>query len=272
MAYEALDWAEEPSLTNADDTQNYNMGIRFTVTEETSCLGAQWRVPDALAALINGHVYKVSIWNEVPTRLAVAEFTPTPGVYQDVLFETPITLAPATNYIAAVYTRKYVFRASGGVYPSTPSGNGVADVGRLTASNLGPDDPGSAPTGTSTGLFYVSPLLEVEGEVTGVSPDSLSIAVALGEPSIGYDLAPAPDGLSVPITLGEPASQDGEAAPTPPAAGGSSGGWWSLKNILDEARENLREERLPAVACPYDGEPLLAGHCSYCGYGYQRTR
>jgi hypothetical protein len=47
------------------------------------------------------------------------------------------------------------------VYPSSPSGKVVADIGRLTPFNGGPDAIGAAPTGTSAGLFYISPIVEV---------------------------------------------------------------------------------------------------------------
>jgi hypothetical protein len=166
MALEALDWAAEPDFTNLDDgAQSYNMGIRFTVPVEIECPGVEWRVPDGTLLAPSGGVYKVSIWDEGPTRLADAAFTPVPGGYQQVMFAAPITLAPGTNYIAAVYTRTYVFRASGGVYPSTPSGSAVADAGRLIAYNGGPDDPiSSAPSGSSTGIFYVSPIVGTAGD------------------------------------------------------------------------------------------------------------
>ncbi len=157
MALEALDWPDEPSFTNLNDgAQSYNMGIRFSTTEEAPCPGVEWRVPDDPLLTPAGDDYVVSIWDENPVQLAAATFTPVPGGYQQVFFDEPITLTPGTNYVAAVYTRSYVFRASGGVYPSTPSGIAVADAGRLVADNGG---PGVYPGGTSTGLFYVSPLI-----------------------------------------------------------------------------------------------------------------
>jgi hypothetical protein len=158
---EVLTWTLPPAFTDLEDGgQNYNMGIRFQVTETLPCVGIQWRVPDSVLSPAGGN-HQASIWDESPTRLASQNFTPATGDYQDILFSGAITLSPATNYIAAVYTRSYVFRASGGVYPSSPSGKVVADAGRLQAFNGGPDLLASAPLGVSAGLFYISPIVEV---------------------------------------------------------------------------------------------------------------
>lgn len=43
--------------------------------------------------------------------------------------------------------------------------------------------------------------------------------------------------------------------------------WDQLAAILANARaERAAQEALGPVACPDDGEPLLNGHCRYCGW------
>jgi hypothetical protein len=169
MALEALAWPAEPAVTDAvDDVQAYNMGIQFTVPEAVPCAGVQWRVPDALSTPPEG-AYQASVWRVGDeAKLAAANFVPVAGGYQDVLFETPVTLVTGQSYVAAVYTTHYVYRASGGIWPSTPSGSAVADEGRLRNYNGGPNNVAAFP-GSPTGLlFYVSPLV---GTDEGEDPD-----------------------------------------------------------------------------------------------------
>lgn len=168
MALEALAFPEPPANLDLEDGGTaYNMGIRFQVAEEIECHGVEWWVPTTVSAPPLGN-HQASIWTEIPTKLAAANFVPVPGGKQQALFEDPITLVPGTDYIAAVYTIHYVFTPSGGVWPSTPSGSAVADIGRLTAYAGGPDNvPAAAPLGTSTGLFHVSPLVGTIDEEPG---------------------------------------------------------------------------------------------------------
>jgi hypothetical protein len=176
MALEALVWPAEPADTDeVDGSQAYNMGVRFTVPADIPCAGVRWRVPDALATPPGGS-HQASIWRTGDeAKLAAANFVPVAGGYQDVLFETPITLVTGQSYVAAVYTLHYVYRASGGIWPSTPSGSAVADEGRLRDFNGGPDVVGAFP-GAPTGLmFYVSPLV---GTDEGEDPDRFTSGTA----------------------------------------------------------------------------------------------
>jgi Domain of unknown function (DUF4082) len=161
--YEALTWPNTtPNLLNADDgATRYNMGIRFKLTNTKNCVGIQWRAPTTTPSPTNatypvGH--SVSLWNaDTSTLIGSKAFTPTPAVYQDILFDTPYLLTGGlTEYIAAVYTFHYVHRA--GTWPVTsPSGNIVADKGRLIADQ----GPNRFPAGGFDAWYYVSPLISL---------------------------------------------------------------------------------------------------------------
>lgn len=160
MAYEVLAWPGPPTFLDLEDGgQAYNLGIRFQVTESLPCAGVEWNpVPATVSAPpLGSHV--ASLWDGDGNRLAAAAFVPTPGLEQRVLFDAAVTLLPGVDYIAAVYTIHYVFRPSGGVWPTSFSGRVIADTGRLAAYSGGPDNPAAAPSGNSTGLFYVGPLV-----------------------------------------------------------------------------------------------------------------
>jgi hypothetical protein len=161
-AYESLVWAQEPLGTDYEDVpESYNLGIRFSLGVSKPCYGVRWRVPDNLSTPPGG-THIISLWKSIgDTLITYKNVTPTPGGYQDFLFDTPTDpLATDDDYVAAVYTRKYVYRAAGGVFPSSPSGNVVADEGRLLNNNSGiianlyPANPQNA-------LYYVSPLIGV---------------------------------------------------------------------------------------------------------------
>jgi len=161
-AYEALSWPNPvPNLLDADDlSTRYNMGVMFTVLTAKNCVGVQWRTPTNTPSPTNtpypvGH--SVSLWDgDLDTHIVSKDFTPVPGGYQDILFDTPVPLLTANNYIAAVYTFHYVHRAA--TWPVTsPSGNVSASIGRLVADQ----GPMAYPGGNSNAWFYVSPLVEV---------------------------------------------------------------------------------------------------------------
>lgn len=166
MATEVLAWDSPPTLTDAVDSgQTYSMGIRFSVVASVACRGIQWRVPDTVSAPPLG-THFVTLWRvSDATLLATKAFTPTPGVYQDVMFDAPVTIAVGLDYIAAVYTQHYVFHASGGSYPKSPSLNSVGDQGRLAADSSGVP-ANTFPAGVFNAWYYVSPITDTPGATT----------------------------------------------------------------------------------------------------------
>jgi hypothetical protein len=157
---ETITWPQEPTSTNlSDGTQTYNMGIAFTLVAGKNVLGVRWRVPDAILAPQGPDGHVASIWNaSTSTRVAVkAGFTPVPGGYQNILFDTPVALTAGVTYVAAIYTRSYVFRSSTSSVTST-SGNLTVSGGRLVPYNGGGN---IYPDGTSNAWFYVAPIVSV---------------------------------------------------------------------------------------------------------------
>lgn len=216
MAVEALAWPAEPTLTDAVDTgETYNMGGRFSLAGGGPCPGVRWRVPGSVTTPpVDGHV--VAIWRvSDQTRIAAKTFVPTPGGYQDVLFDTPVTLLSGVFYVVSVYTQHYVFRNAAGLLPvSSPSGNIVMDEGRLASSGAGSS---VYPNGAFSALYYVSPLI---GTVDGGTPPSaaptgLAIPAVVGSPAAALARIAAPVGQAVPIALGTPtAALSRSASPT----------------------------------------------------------
>lgn len=156
---EALAWPSPPQDTEENDgTQNYNMGVRFTVTDAQDCAGVEWRVPDNVATPAGGF-FAASVWDMDTTRLAYVEFEPVEGDYQQILFDAPVTLDPA-DYVAAIYTQTYVYRSGTPAGIQTPSGNVTAVQGRL-ATYGGGAATAPFPDQTTNLQLYVSPLMVV---------------------------------------------------------------------------------------------------------------
>lgn len=158
---ERLAWALEPAGTDyVDEGFAYNMGIQFEVDVSKPCHGVSWRVPDTVLNPPGG-THAATLWRVSDTSLvALKEFVPVPGGYQDILFDTPTAaLDIADTYVAAVYTRHYVHRSPGGSpYPTSPSGNIISHEGRLVPYDFGPN---VYPHATFNAWYYVSPLIEV---------------------------------------------------------------------------------------------------------------
>lgn len=157
-SYESLAWPSEPSLTDGNDNENYAMGAQFHLLAAKLCYGVRWRVPDTVVNPSSG-THAVAIWDLAPTRLAYKTFTPVPGGYQDILFDTPISLSAApVEYVASVLTRHYSFRVpspSSGWLVESPSLNVRHDLSRLSSTS----DPTTIPGGAFNAWYYVSPII-----------------------------------------------------------------------------------------------------------------
>lgn len=148
-----------PTLTDLQDgDQAYNMGMEFSIVASRLAYGVSWRVPDSVVTPPGG-THAVAIWNDdTNTRVGYKEFTPVPGGFQDILFDTPITVSNGINYVVSVYTMKYVFKAGAPSGLTSPSGNIVAGTGRLATYNGGAINA-PIPEDSFSSTYFVSPLL-----------------------------------------------------------------------------------------------------------------
>jgi hypothetical protein len=212
MGQEYLVFPIEPTSPDlVDGTQAYNMGIRFSSLAARLCYGVRWRVPDTVETPPGG-THAVSLWSQdSETRLAYKEFTPVPGGYQDILFDTPYLMDPnPALYVAAVYTVHYVFSNRTVPEVFSPSGNLGGDLGRLAAFNGGAATAPFPGEQFGTPWYYVSPIAD-DGVVGGVTPTGQAIPVAVGNPTVDLGLAATPSGQAVPVAVGQPSVSVGLA-------------------------------------------------------------
>ncbi|MEV6344133.1 DUF4082 domain-containing protein [Actinoplanes sp. NPDC051851] len=233
MAVEYLTWPNEPTLTNGYDGSNsYSMGIKFTLTAASACPGVRWRVPDSLESPAGG-THVVSVWDRLTeTRLAYKEFTPVAGGYQNILFDTPLSLSAGTEYVASVHTVHYVYSAptpTSGWTLQSPSGVLQATESKLAISDSG---PATYPSGSYSAWYYVSPLIGSDSTsavpagiavpatagspvavLTGAAPSGIAAATAVGAPTAALGLTAVPAGIPLAAMPGSPASSLPGSAP-----------------------------------------------------------
>jgi hypothetical protein len=159
--YERLTWVNAPTLLNGNDgNQDYNLGIRFSVTEDAPCAGVTWaRTPTAITSTPSGGSHVAALWTaDTETRLTFKNVVPTGGaVDQDYFFDDPVMLTAGALYVVSLFTRDYTYAARGGVDLSSPSGLVLADDGKLSA-NI---DPLTFPSSTQAAHYFVGPIIEV---------------------------------------------------------------------------------------------------------------
>lgn len=190
MATEVLVYPDPPTLTNGNDgNQDYNLGIRFSVAEALPCVGVSWiRTPDAITSTPNGGTHVAALWAVVgETRVAFKNFTPPPATDDfEVLFDDPVMLATGTLYVVSIFSRDYVYRASGGIEVASPTGKMVGDEGKLASNS----DPLTFPASAQSAYYYISPIIDLGGtdpETSGTAALTLgaSAVTSASKPTAG---------------------------------------------------------------------------------------
>jgi hypothetical protein len=152
-----------PALADlVDDTINYNLAVEFTTDTALSCVGVVWRVPDT-APTGTG---TAGLWETAGgTRIATGTSAFAPGdagTLKQILFDTPVTLATATNYRASIHTPNRYVATTSDTWPKT---TGILTAGAANGfliSALDPDSAAAVYPSVESGNdanFHVSPIL-----------------------------------------------------------------------------------------------------------------
>jgi hypothetical protein len=181
---ETMDWVAlgltPPTLTDAQDgTQDYNMGLQFSLTAPGYCYGVEWNpTPNSNTPVPTGGCI-AQLWNaDTSTLLESVAFTATPGsVQQRIYFNKQPALTTGVNYIVTVYTIRYVFRAmTSWTGLVSASGKIHADKGRLfIGAGAGPGFPNQS----QDSLYYVAPLMSL-----GATPAAPTVSVWNGSAEV----------------------------------------------------------------------------------------
>lgn len=197
----------------------------------------------------------------------------------DAQVEAACTLAALDTLNAAPAWMVRLNQASTATTVTDDTGGG-GDQSALSGTSVDADDPPGysyslaqtvAPNSLSVAVSLGSPTVS---QTMTVAPDSLSVPVSLGQPTVSQSFTIAPNGLSVPVTLGQPTLEMAQpsfaCAPdslsVPVTLGepelsftAPAGSWTQLSSIVREARaDHARNQQriVNPIDCPDHGWPL----------------
>jgi hypothetical protein len=169
-SHESLDWGDTPAVPDGvDGSSYYALGAQFNLSTgfHRDCLGIEWNPaptntpnPGSPTVSHSAMLFRVSDG----ARLAYKEFTPVPGVKNEIFFDSSVPLLGfgEEEYVAVIYTHHYVFR-------TPPGGAGTWEVlspsGMIHHTTSRLYDTPTPPTtlsvsfGTFNAWYFVSPIV-----------------------------------------------------------------------------------------------------------------
>lgn len=272
---------QTPSITDASDgTPGITTATTVRFAQAGTVDGIRFYATTIVSGTYTGLLYQVDAADDVsPAGTLLASKTlagaPTGGTWNTITFDTPASVSTGTLYRACLFSGagRYVATASfftsdltNGDITADANGDDPVLLGSLRQGTFLVNAAAGYPSGAGNGTSYFVDV-EFTAAVTPdtVTPNSLTIASALGTPTVTNTLTVTPSGLTIASALGTPTV----AAPEPGASGG--GGWNELRAIALSNRERARidreRERHP-VECPVDGWPLKQTSSGYyCEFG-----
>ncbi|HEY5695228.1 MAG TPA: DUF4082 domain-containing protein [Candidatus Saccharimonadales bacterium] len=125
-----------PTYTSTFDTTDYTLGTLFTTTDDGKIHGARWHYPDNLPT--QPVVAGLFSWTNdtVGTLLASATFSNPQSGWNNVLFNSPISITANTKYVITVWTKdNYVYTPNQFTSGAVVNGNLVAPQDATGAHN-----------------------------------------------------------------------------------------------------------------------------------------
>jgi hypothetical protein len=164
----------EPALTNLNDSQTFNLGVKFRSSSAVPCVGVRWRVPDTVPS---GQC-KVALWSGAGSRLASATVTYSVSGQTITYFAASVNLTADTDYLASILTPDRYVATTNFTWPHANSPlTAVAANGWLQFSDEFPD----VQSGNGAN-FHVSPVLETSPPVFGTASAVLGGLTGVGVP------------------------------------------------------------------------------------------
>nr|WP_246018845.1 DUF4082 domain-containing protein [Saccharothrix australiensis] len=144
--------ATVPTVTSADDSGAYELGVRFSPTRSGRITGVRFYKGEG-----NTGTHTGSLWSSAGVRLATGTFTgETAQGWQTLTFDTPVTVSPGLMYTASYFAPNGHYSIDSGYFQAT----GV-DAPPLTAPRTGEGNPngvfqtgGGFPTTSHQGNNY----------------------------------------------------------------------------------------------------------------------
>jgi len=273
--------SQTPSVTDASDG---TPGITSGTTVQFAVAGTVTHIRFYATATVSG-TYTGALWRvtaaDTPspagTLLAskVMGAAPTGGTWNTIALDTPIAVTPGVLYRTGVHNSAGRYVATNNLFASsltngdiTADANGSDPValGTLRQGVFAIDAALTYPsTAGSSASYFADVVFEPDGTPPAEGSAALGVGLAVAATGARASRGAAALGFNFAIAV------TGVAGIVVPVASETPNGWFGLLAISQEAREMWREEQrteAAPVACWNDGEPLLDGHCRFCGRMY----
>lgn len=149
-----------PSSTNLNDSQPFQLGVKFRTSVGKPCTGVEWRVPDTVPSAGT----TISLWSAAGSRLATASVSyASGGALVKKYFAAAVNLTANTDYYASVFTPDRYVASANFTWPHTTDIlTAQANNGWLQFEDIFPDTESG-----NDANFHVSPILEAGATITG---------------------------------------------------------------------------------------------------------
>lgn len=275
--------SQTPTVTDASDG---SPGIATATTVRFAQAGAVTGVRFYATVTVSGtytaRLYQPTTADDAVTPAGtllaekVAGVAPTGGTWNTITFDTPVAVDASTLYRAVLHSAagRYVATLSffagdvvNGDITADANGDDPTGLGSLRQGTFAISATPTYPSGAGNGTCYFVDVEYTAGVAPDVVvPDSIALAVALGQPTVDAALAVAPDSIRLAATAGQP------TVTTPaPIPADTQSGWNGLLAVRRSAdadhRYNAERERNP-IDCPEHGWPLTpTGRGLHCQFG-----
>lgn len=157
-------WAD-PASPDLNDSQPFQLGVKFRVSTGVPCTGVEWRVPNTLPSAGT----TISLWSAAGSRLATASVTYSGSGLVKKYFAASVNLSAGTDYYASVFTPNRYVATTSFTWPHT---TGIltaqANNGWLQFEDIFPD----VESGNDAN-FHVSPIVETGNTISGAASGAL---------------------------------------------------------------------------------------------------
>lgn len=273
---------QTPAITDASDgAPGITTATTVRFAQSGTVTGIRFYATATVGGTYTAELYQVTA-ADVPTPAGtllaskVAGATPAGGTWNTILFDTPVSVTTATLYRAALHSGagRYVATLSffgsdlvNGDITADANGDDPVGLGTLRNGTFAISATAGAYPGGGGGTCYFVDVEFTAGAGGTITPGSIALGVAVGQPAVTATLTVAPDSIRLAAATGQPTV----TTPPPEPAEARPGGWNGLLAVRRSAdadhRANIERERNP-VDCPAHGWPLTkTGRGLHCEFG-----
>ena len=275
---------QTPTLAdNSDGAPGITTATNVHFSQSGTVTGIRFYATTTVGGTYSVHLYRADAADTPsPAGTLLASKTlsgpPTAGTWNSVAFDTPVLVTTGVLYRAALFSGagRYVATLmffnvplTNGDIIAEANNNDPVGIGTIRQGSFAISATPAYPSGAGNGACYFVDVEFTAGAAPAtITPNSLTLASALGQPAIALPRALA-GSVSASVRLGVPTV----TTPAPEPGASTNGGWNTLRAIALANRERARLDRerdRNPIDCPDHGWPLDRSsrglHCAFGGH------